>query len=110
MSSNASLFHGCLAVYRILVSVIKENEHGLFFFLLTSLLSCTPLLSCTLHIPKSSVYSGARYDFCVPVFRFLFILLGPRARLKAYHEIGRAMATLLTDEVSLVAAELPLSS
>lgn len=67
----------------------------------------TSLLSCTLHIPKGSVYS---YDFCVPVFRFLFILLGPRARLKAYHEIGRAMATLLTDEVSLVAAELPLSN
>ncbi|XP_058032008.1 anion exchange protein 4 [Ahaetulla prasina] len=31
--------------------------------------------------------------------RFLFILLGPRARLKAYHEIGRAMATLFTDEL-----------
>lgn len=34
--------------------------------------------------------------------RFLFILLGPQAKVKAYHEVGRAMATLLTDEVSLV--------
>ncbi|XP_077329974.1 electrogenic sodium bicarbonate cotransporter 1-like isoform X3 [Lithobates pipiens] len=31
--------------------------------------------------------------------RFIFILLGPRSKLKAYHEIGRAMATLLTDEL-----------
>ncbi|NXS41306.1 S4A4 protein, partial [Balaeniceps rex] len=31
--------------------------------------------------------------------RFLFILLGPRAKVKAYHEVGRAMATLLTDEL-----------
>ncbi|XP_053253444.1 anion exchange protein 4 [Podarcis raffonei] len=31
--------------------------------------------------------------------RFLFILLGPRAKVKAYHEIGRAVATLLTDEL-----------
>lgn len=38
---------------------------------------------------------------CCLVCRFLFILLGPQAKVKAYHEIGRAMATLLTDEVSL---------
>uniref|UniRef100_A0A8C3FQG5 Anion exchange protein n=1 Tax=Chrysemys picta bellii TaxID=8478 RepID=A0A8C3FQG5_CHRPI len=31
--------------------------------------------------------------------RFLFILLGPRAKVKAYHEIGRAVATVLTDEL-----------
>ncbi|XP_059681610.1 anion exchange protein 4 [Gavia stellata] len=31
--------------------------------------------------------------------RFLFILLGPQAKVKAYHEVGRAMATLLTDEL-----------
>ncbi|NWV95945.1 S4A4 protein, partial [Machaerirhynchus nigripectus] len=30
--------------------------------------------------------------------RFLFILLGP-PKVKAYHEVGRAMATLLTDEL-----------
>ncbi|NWR67609.1 S4A4 protein, partial [Bucorvus abyssinicus] len=31
--------------------------------------------------------------------RFLFILLGPRAKARACHEVGRAMATLLTDEL-----------
>ncbi|NXX11554.1 S4A4 protein, partial [Podargus strigoides] len=31
--------------------------------------------------------------------RFLFILMGPRDKVKAYHEVGRAMATLLTDEL-----------
>ncbi|NXW61157.1 S4A4 protein, partial [Eurystomus gularis] len=31
--------------------------------------------------------------------RFIFILLGPRAKVKAYYEVGRAMATLLTDEL-----------
>nr|DBA30752.1 TPA: hypothetical protein GDO54_006700 [Pyxicephalus adspersus] len=31
--------------------------------------------------------------------RFIFILIGPRNKPKAYHEIGRAMATLLTDEL-----------
>ncbi|NXX54999.1 S4A4 protein, partial [Scopus umbretta] len=31
--------------------------------------------------------------------RFLFILLGPQDKVKAYHEVGRAMATLLTDEL-----------
>lgn len=34
-------------------------------------------------------------------YRFVFFLLGPRAKVKAYHEIGRAVATLLTDDVSL---------
>ncbi|OCT88482.1 electrogenic sodium bicarbonate cotransporter 1 [Xenopus laevis] len=31
--------------------------------------------------------------------RFIFILLGPKVKTKAYHEIGRAIATLLTDEL-----------
>uniref|UniRef100_H3DGF3 Anion exchange protein n=1 Tax=Tetraodon nigroviridis TaxID=99883 RepID=H3DGF3_TETNG len=31
--------------------------------------------------------------------RFLFILLGPTGRGPQYHEIGRSMATLMTDEV-----------
>ncbi|KAE8614406.1 hypothetical protein XENTR_v10008149 [Xenopus tropicalis] len=31
--------------------------------------------------------------------RFIFILLGPKIKTKAYHEIGRAIATLLTDEL-----------
>uniref|UniRef100_A0A8B9I317 Anion exchange protein n=1 Tax=Anser brachyrhynchus TaxID=132585 RepID=A0A8B9I317_9AVES len=31
--------------------------------------------------------------------RFLFILLGPEGKAHQYHEIGRSMATLMTDEV-----------
>jgi len=37
------------------------------------------------------------YCLCVP--RFLFILLGPKGKAKSYHEIGRAIATLMSDEV-----------
>uniref|UniRef100_A0A8C7YSU6 Anion exchange protein n=1 Tax=Oryzias sinensis TaxID=183150 RepID=A0A8C7YSU6_9TELE len=33
--------------------------------------------------------------------RFLFILLGPFGRAAQYHEIGRSIATLMTDEVSM---------
>lgn len=37
----------------------------------------------------------------VPVpTRFLFILLGPHSIPGRYHEVGRAMATLMSDEVS----------
>lgn len=32
-------------------------------------------------------------------YRFLFILLGPKGKAKSYHEIGRAIATLMSDEV-----------
>ncbi|XP_065606120.1 electroneutral sodium bicarbonate exchanger 1 [Cyrtonyx montezumae] len=31
--------------------------------------------------------------------RFLFVLLGPEGKAHKYHEIGRSMATLMTDEV-----------
>uniref|UniRef100_A0A8B9NYB8 Anion exchange protein n=1 Tax=Accipiter nisus TaxID=211598 RepID=A0A8B9NYB8_9AVES len=44
--------------------------------------------------------------FCYPereqsgcFVRFLFILLGPKGKAKSYHEIGRAIATLMSDEV-----------
>lgn len=33
--------------------------------------------------------------------RFLFILLGPLGKGPQYHEIGRSIATLMTDEVKL---------
>uniref|UniRef100_A0A8C9N3Y5 Anion exchange protein n=1 Tax=Serinus canaria TaxID=9135 RepID=A0A8C9N3Y5_SERCA len=48
---------------------------------------------------KHGVSLGSLAEVSLPS-RFLFILLGP-PRVKAYHEVGRAMATLLTDEVSL---------
>ncbi|XP_061583531.1 electroneutral sodium bicarbonate exchanger 1 isoform X1 [Cololabis saira] len=31
--------------------------------------------------------------------RFLFILLGPDGKVQQYHEIGRSMATIMTDEI-----------
>lgn len=33
------------------------------------------------------------------LLRFLFVLLGPKGKAKSYHEIGRAIATLMSDEV-----------
>ncbi|XP_074866206.1 anion exchange protein 4 isoform X2 [Carettochelys insculpta] len=47
---------------------------------------------------REAVVLGALAEVAFPS-RFLFILLGPRAKAKAYHEIGRAAATVLTDEL-----------
>ncbi|XP_078248645.1 anion exchange protein 4 [Pogona vitticeps] len=47
---------------------------------------------------QESVLLGNLTEVAFPS-RFLFILLGPRAKVKAYHEIGRAVATLLTDDL-----------
>uniref|UniRef100_A0A669QJN4 Anion exchange protein n=1 Tax=Phasianus colchicus TaxID=9054 RepID=A0A669QJN4_PHACC len=47
---------------------------------------------------REAVTLGSLAEVALPS-RFLFILLGPQAKAKAYHEIGRAMATLLTDEL-----------
>ncbi|RMC15711.1 hypothetical protein DUI87_07914 [Hirundo rustica rustica] len=41
---------------------------------------------------------GALTEVPAPT-RFLFILLGPKGKVKSCHEIGRAMATLMSDEV-----------
>ncbi|XP_057891090.1 anion exchange protein 4 [Melospiza georgiana] len=46
---------------------------------------------------RQGVSLGSLAEVSLPS-RFLFFLLGP-PRLKAYHEVGRAMATLLTDEL-----------
>ncbi|XP_054698254.1 anion exchange protein 4 [Grus americana] len=47
---------------------------------------------------RRGVALGSLAEVTLPS-RFLFILLGPQAKVKAYHEVGRAMATLLTDEL-----------
>ncbi|XP_054073603.1 anion exchange protein 4 [Rissa tridactyla] len=47
---------------------------------------------------RQGVALGSLAEVALPS-RFLFILLGPRAKVKAYHEVGRAMAMLLTDEL-----------
>uniref|UniRef100_A0A8C3MJY2 Anion exchange protein n=1 Tax=Geospiza parvula TaxID=87175 RepID=A0A8C3MJY2_GEOPR len=52
---------------------------------------------------RHGVSLGSLAEVSLPS-RFLFILLGP-PRVKAYHEVGRAMATLLTDEVIARQAE-----
>ncbi|NXI02476.1 S4A4 protein, partial [Pachycephala philippinensis] len=46
---------------------------------------------------RRGVSLGSLAEVSLPS-RFLFILLGP-PKMKAYHEVGRAMATLLTDEL-----------
>uniref|UniRef100_A0A674P7U3 Anion exchange protein n=1 Tax=Takifugu rubripes TaxID=31033 RepID=A0A674P7U3_TAKRU len=47
---------------------------------------------------QKAVMLGALTEVPVPT-RFLFILLGPKGKAKSYHEIGRAIATLMSDEV-----------
>ncbi|XP_066447132.1 anion exchange protein 4 isoform X2 [Eleutherodactylus coqui] len=47
---------------------------------------------------KDAAVLGTLTEVALPT-RFIFILLGPRRNVRAYHEIGRAMATLLTDEL-----------
>uniref|UniRef100_A0A8B9FYL0 Anion exchange protein n=1 Tax=Amazona collaria TaxID=241587 RepID=A0A8B9FYL0_9PSIT len=47
---------------------------------------------------RQAVALGSLAEVALPS-RFLFILLGPQAKEKDYHEVGRAMATLLTDEL-----------
>ncbi|XP_077593335.1 electrogenic sodium bicarbonate cotransporter 1-like [Stigmatopora nigra] len=47
---------------------------------------------------QNAVMLGALTEVPVPT-RFLFVLLGPRGKAKSYHEIGRAIATLMSDEV-----------
>ncbi|KAM8940131.1 electrogenic sodium bicarbonate cotransporter 1 isoform 2-T2 [Pelodytes ibericus] len=47
---------------------------------------------------KEAVMFGSLTEVPVPT-RFLFILLGPKGKAKSYHEIGRSIATLMSDEV-----------
>uniref|UniRef100_A0A3Q3JRE9 Anion exchange protein n=1 Tax=Monopterus albus TaxID=43700 RepID=A0A3Q3JRE9_MONAL len=47
---------------------------------------------------QQGVMLGALTEVPVPT-RFLFVLLGPKGKAKSYHEIGRAIATLMSDEV-----------
>ncbi|XP_078812087.1 electrogenic sodium bicarbonate cotransporter 1 isoform X7 [Oryzias latipes] len=47
---------------------------------------------------QQAVMFGALTEVPVPT-RFLFILLGPKGKAKSYREVGRAIATLMSDEV-----------
>lgn len=51
---------------------------------------------------RTSFVTKSIYLFVLFASRFLFILLGPLGRGPQYHEIGRSMATLMTDEVTNV--------
>lgn len=48
---------------------------------------------------KSATVLGDLTEVPVPT-RFIFLLLGPRGNGATYREIGRAIATLMADEVS----------
>ena len=43
-------------------------------------------------------YLGDLTEVPIPT-RFMFILLGPQGNHERYHEVGRAIATLMSDEV-----------
>ncbi|XP_037402067.1 electrogenic sodium bicarbonate cotransporter 1 isoform X4 [Pygocentrus nattereri] len=47
---------------------------------------------------QQAVMLGGLTEVPVPT-RFLFVLLGPKGNARSYHEIGRAIATLMSDEV-----------
>ena len=49
---------------------------------------------------SKSVLLGDLTEVPVPT-KFLFILLGPQGNLPRYREIGRSMATLISDEVRI---------
>ena len=48
---------------------------------------------------KEAVILGDLTEVPVPT-RFLFVLLGPQGSANKNHEIGRSMATLMSDDVS----------
>jgi hypothetical protein len=56
-------------------------------------------LSAFVRLSKS-VLLGDLTEVPVPT-RFIFIILGPSGNLKSYHEIGRSIATLMSDDVIL---------
>lgn len=47
---------------------------------------------------SKSVLLGDFTEVPVPT-RFLFIILGPKGNIAKYHEIGRSISTLMSDEV-----------
>lgn len=53
--------------------------------------------SIFIRLSKSAML-GDLTEVSVPT-RFLFILLGPKGNIERYREMGRSMATLMSDEV-----------
>ncbi len=50
---------------------------------------------------SNAVFLGDLTEVRIPT-RFLFILLGPDGNQSRYHEVGRAIATMMSDEVGVV--------
>ena len=66
----------------VLVGTLDELEHSVLAFVRLA-------KGCDLNITEVSI----------PV-RFLFVLLGPSSGEESYHEIGRSVATLMSDKAS----------
>lgn len=49
---------------------------------------------------RTAVIPCTYLTFISSLHRFLFVLLGPQGKAKSYNEIGRAIATLMVDDVS----------
>uniref|UniRef100_A0A669PSX0 Anion exchange protein n=1 Tax=Phasianus colchicus TaxID=9054 RepID=A0A669PSX0_PHACC len=63
-------------------------------------ISCSVQFVLTCYIIKNFVIEFMLTNALVPVpTRFLFLLLGPAGKAPQYHEIGRSIATLMTDDV-----------
>uniref|UniRef100_A0A8C2JXZ7 Anion exchange protein n=1 Tax=Cyprinus carpio TaxID=7962 RepID=A0A8C2JXZ7_CYPCA len=74
----------------------QENGNTAATLTLSLTLYRFPHLSSRYH-PSISSVSLITVSICI--CSFLFILLGPKGKAKSYHEIGRAIATLMSDEV-----------
>ena len=67
----------------VLVGTLDELDHSVLAFVRLS-------KGCNL---------GKVTEVSIPV-RFLFIMLGPSAYKESYHQIGRSIATLMSDQAS----------
>ena len=67
----------------VLVGTLDELEHSVLAFV---------RLAKGCHL-------GQMTEVSIPV-RFLFVLLGPSSHGETYHQIGRAIATLMSDQAS----------
>lgn len=57
-------------------------------------------LSILIRLEKSVLLSDLT-EVPVPT-RFIFIILGPKGNIKKYHQIGRSISTLMSDEVRFI--------
>ena len=58
---------------------------------------------------NKAVLLGDFTEVPVPT-RFIIIILGPKGNLQRYHEMGRAISTLMSDEVKAQCRKISLSN